>query len=130
MNFIKDNSLFQQNDTVLNNIHYAAQLRNMSIIPTSDFLISTICFWNDISKVHYFIFENSLLLVLLDPPFGVTFGHLLTSNLTIELVEFCKNEMQKLIDDSENTIREGKCNTAENVPQNVQLACSVLANRC
>lgn len=37
-----------------------------------------------------------------------------------------KNEMQKLIDDSENTIREGRCNTAENIPQNVQLACSVL----
>ena len=96
MNFIKDSSLFPQNEKVLNNNHYAAQLSNMSIIPTSDFLISTICFWNDISKVHYFIFENSLLLVLLDPPFGVAFGHLLTSNLTIELVEFCKNEMHKL----------------------------------
>lgn len=96
MNFIKDSSLFPQNEKVLNNNHYAAQLSNMSIIPTSDFLISTICFWNDISKVHYFTFENSLLIVLLDPPFGMAFGHLLTSNLTIELVEFCKNEMHKL----------------------------------
>lgn len=96
MNFKKDNSLFFQDDTVLNNNHHAAQLSNMSIIPTSDFLLSTICFWNDTSKVHYFNFENSLLLVLLDPPFGVAFGHLLTSNLTAELIEICKNEMQKL----------------------------------
>ena len=92
LNFIKDNTLFQQNETVLNNNHYVAQLSKLSIIPTSDFLLSTICFWNDTSKVHYFTFGNSLLLVLLNPPFGLAFGHLLTSNLTAELIEICKNE--------------------------------------
>jgi hypothetical protein len=86
----------QQNDSVLNNNHYAAQLSNMSIIPTSDFLLSTIYFWNDISKVRFFTFENSLFLVLLNPPFGIAFGHLLTLNLTLELIETCKYEMQKL----------------------------------
>lgn len=96
MNFIKDSSLFPHNEKVLNNNHYVAQLSNMSIIPTSDFLLSTICFWNNIAKVQYFTFENSLLLVLLDPPFGMAFGHLLTSNLTPELIEICKNEMRKL----------------------------------
>lgn len=96
MNFIKDSSLFPHNEIVLNNNHYAAQLSNMSIIPTSDFLLSTICFWNNITKVQYFTFENSLLLVLLEPPFGVAFGHLLTSSLTPELIEICKNEMRKL----------------------------------
>ena len=96
LNFIKDNTLFQQNETVLNNNHYVSQLSKLSIIPTSDFLLSTICFWNDTSKVHYFTFGNSLLLVLLNPPFGLAFGHLLTSNLTAELIEICKNEMQKL----------------------------------
>ncbi|MFZ4799421.1 MAG: phosphatidylglycerol lysyltransferase domain-containing protein [Bacteroidia bacterium] len=96
MNFQKNITFINQNELVLNNNHYAVQLRNVSLIPTSDFLLSTIYFWNNLSMVHYFNFESSFLLVLLNPPSGMAFGHLLTPNLTEELIENCKNEMKYL----------------------------------
>lgn len=94
MNFQKNTTFIFQNELVLNNNHYAVQLRNVSLIPTSDFLLSTIYFWNNLSMVHYFNFGSSFLIVLLNPPSGVAFGHLLTPNLTEELVVNCKIEME------------------------------------
>lgn len=85
-----------QNPKLLDIEYYAAQLKKIQLIPTSDFLPSTIHFWNNYSTVRFFYFENSILLIELKPPFGEAFGHLLCANLTDILVEKCKAEMINL----------------------------------
>lgn len=91
-----EENIIAEKHSFLNVDYYAAQLKKIQLIPTSDFLPSTIFFWNELSNVHFYEFGNSILLIQLKPPFGEAFGHLLCLDLTKNLVEECKQKMKKL----------------------------------
>lgn len=71
-------------------------LKSLDIIPTSDFLPTTINFWNNPNQVQIFKLENAILLVLFNPPFGNAFSHLLVNSLTDSLVEIATQKTKEL----------------------------------
>lgn len=81
---------------IINSDEYELLLNNLDIIPTSDFLPSTINFWNNANQVQIFELENAILLVLFNPPFGDAFSHLLVNNLTHNLVKIAAQKTKEL----------------------------------
>jgi hypothetical protein len=79
-----------------NSDEYELLLKSLDIIPTSDFLLTTVNFWNNANNVQLFELENAILLVLFNPPFGDAFSHLLVNNLTDNLVKIAKQKTKEL----------------------------------
>ncbi|MFA9214708.1 MAG: phosphatidylglycerol lysyltransferase domain-containing protein [Candidatus Methylacidiphilales bacterium] len=90
------NTINNSNNLIINSDEYELLLNNLDIIPTSDFLPSTINFWNNANQVQIFELENAILLVLFNPPFGDAFSHLLVNNLTHNLVKIAAQKTKEL----------------------------------
>jgi len=90
------NTINNTNNLIINSDEYELLLYNLDIIPTSDFLPTTINFWNNANQVQIFKLENAILLVLLNPPFGDAFSHLLVNNLTEHLVKIATQKTKEL----------------------------------
>ncbi|MBJ7428894.1 MAG: DUF2156 domain-containing protein [Bacteroidia bacterium] len=90
------NTINNTNNLIINSDEYELLLYNLDIIPTSDFLPNTINFWNNANQVQIFKLENAILLVLLNPPFGDAFSHLLVNNLTEHLVKIATQKTKEL----------------------------------
>ncbi len=90
------NTINNSNNLIINGDEYELLLKNMDIIPTSDFLPTTINFWNNANQVQIFKLENAILLVLFNPPFGDAFSHLLVNNLTDNLIAIASQKTKEL----------------------------------
>jgi hypothetical protein len=90
------NTINNNNNLIISSDEYELLLKNLDIIPTSDFLPTTINFWNNANQVQIFKFENAILLVLFNPPFGDAFAHLLVNNLTENLLAIAKQKTKDL----------------------------------
>lgn len=90
------NTINNSNSLIINSDEYELLLKNLDLIPTSDFLPSTINFWNNANQVQIFKLENAILLVLFNPPFGNAFSHLLVNNLTDNLVAMATQKTKEL----------------------------------
>ena len=90
------NTINNNNNLTINSDEYELLLKSLDIIPTSDFLPTTINFWNNYNNVQIFELENAILLVLFSPPFGEAFSHLLVNNLTDNLVKIAKQKTKEL----------------------------------
>lgn len=90
------NTINNSNNLTFNSDEYELLLKSMDIIPTSDFLLTTVNFWNNANNVQLFELENAILLVLFNPPFGDAFSHLLVNNLTDNLVKIAKQKTKEL----------------------------------
>lgn len=90
------NTINNSNNLTFNNDEYELLLKSLDIIPTSDFLLTTVNFWNNANNVQLFELENAILLVLFNPPFGDAFSHLLVNNLTDNLVKIAKQKTKEL----------------------------------
>lgn len=75
---------------------YVNRLGSLTTIPTSNFLLSTIQFWNDGQTVKFYAIDDALLLVHLQPPFGVPFANILCNAITDELINCCIALIQPL----------------------------------
>lgn len=75
---------------------YAYILNTIDLIPTSDFLLSTIHFWNKMEDIKFYSFNDAVLLVHFKPPFGQPSVHLFTSNLNEEKLNYAKQIAQSL----------------------------------
>ena len=90
------NTINNSNNLTFNSDEYELLLKSLDIIPTSDFLLTTINFWNNANNVQLFELDNAILLVLFNPPFGDAFSHLLVNNLTDNLVKIAKQKTKEL----------------------------------
>jgi hypothetical protein len=90
------NTINNSNNLTFNSDEYELLLKSLDIIPTSDFLLTTVNFWNNANNVQLFELENAILLVLFNPPFGDAFSHLLVNNLTDNLVKIAKQKTKEL----------------------------------
>ncbi len=77
--------------------NYSFQLNKLDVIPTSDFLLSTLLFWNEIENIKFYTIDNGVILVQLYPPFGISNVHLLTSVLNQKNINLAK-ETAKIFD--------------------------------
>jgi hypothetical protein len=90
------NTINNNNNLTFNSDEYELLLKSLDIIPTSDFLLTTVNFWNNANNVQLFKLENAILLVLFNPPFGDAFSHLLANNLTDNLVKIATQKTKEL----------------------------------
>jgi hypothetical protein len=90
------NTINNNNNLTFNSDEYELLLKSLNIIPTSDFLLTTVNFWNNANNVQLFKLENAILLVLFNPPFGDAFSHLLANNLTDNLVKIATQKTKEL----------------------------------
>lgn len=90
------NTINNSNNLTFNSDEYELLLKSLDIIPTSDFLLTTVNFWNNANNVQLFELENAILLVLFNPPFGDAFSHLLANNLTDNLLKIAKQKTKDL----------------------------------
>lgn len=114
LNIQQKNTLYNSNKMIISSSEYELLLQNMGIIPTSDFLSTTINFWNNANQVQIFKLENAILLVLFNPPFGNAFAHLLVNELTDSLLQQATQLAKSL------AINKLKI-TYENIPTNQDL---------
>lgn len=91
-----NNTFIPANELLINVNEYAIKLNKLDVIPTSNFLLSTIYFWNNISTVHFYTLPNAILLVQFKPPFGNAFAHLLCHEITEPLMQIAKNKTKEL----------------------------------
>jgi hypothetical protein len=77
--------------------NYSSQLKKLDVIPTSDFLLSTLLFWNEIENIKFYTIDNGVILVQLNPPFGIASVHLLTPVLNLKNINLAK-ETAELFD--------------------------------
>ncbi|MES2381077.1 MAG: phosphatidylglycerol lysyltransferase domain-containing protein [Bacteroidota bacterium] len=93
---IEDKPVLKGKEIPLTVSEYVSRLRSLTAIPTSNFLLSTIQFWNDEQTVKFYAIEEALLLVHLKPPFGCPFAYVLCTEITDELINCCMAIIQPL----------------------------------
>ncbi len=93
---IEDRPVLKRKEIPLTVSEYVNRLGSLTAIPTSNFLLSTIQFWNDEETVKFYAIDDALLLVHLKPPFGAPFAYLLCSEVNDELIQCCTAVIQPL----------------------------------
>lgn len=87
MSIIQPNLVSNKKGVLLTTAQYESSLHQLPIIPTSDFLKSTICFWNEENTCQFYAIDEALLLVQLNPPFGDAFANLLCEHANDYLID-------------------------------------------